>query len=186
MLNICCWKIKALTSYFWRSCTDQRSQNKLIWSMKGVESLRIQSFSRRAFGNPKNPVIRFFWIPGSGFWKNPGIPGYPGIAQGPAHGSFKVSCEYKSSSFIIPFNWYQGILAALNTLLPISLLQLSFSVFLNLVPVGAIQVISWQCPSQTRAIILHRPLIELGRLRGFKAAGHWHVEFMKRDSLLDG
>ena len=41
--------------------------------MKGVESLRIQSFSRRAFGNPKNPVIRFFGIPGSWFWKNPGI-----------------------------------------------------------------------------------------------------------------
>ena len=73
MLNICCWKIKSLKSYLWPSCSNQRSQNKLIWSMKGVERLRIQSFSRRAFGNPKNPVIRFFGIPGSWFWKNPGI-----------------------------------------------------------------------------------------------------------------
>ena len=32
-----------------------------------------------------NPGIRFLRIPGSGFWKNPGIPGYRGIQQEPAH-----------------------------------------------------------------------------------------------------
>ena len=37
------------------SCSDQRSQNNLLWSMKGVESLRMQSFK--------------------GFWKSRKIPG---------------------------------------------------------------------------------------------------------------
>ena len=44
------------------SCSDQRSQNKLLWSMKGIESLRIQSFkgfckSRKILGLDENPGI---------------------------------------------------------------------------------------------------------------------------------
>ena len=54
-------KIKTLKRYFWPSCTDQRPQNKLIGSMKEVESLRIQSFQG-------------FWIswkiPGLDFWES--------------------------------------------------------------------------------------------------------------------
>ena len=34
---------------------------------------------------PKNPGIRFLRIPGSGFSKNLGIPGYPWIPQGPVY-----------------------------------------------------------------------------------------------------
>ena len=43
------------------SCSDQRSQNNLLWSMKWVESLRMQSF-------------KGFWkswkIPGLNFWES--------------------------------------------------------------------------------------------------------------------
>ena len=62
------------------SCSDQRSQNNLLRSLKGVESRRMQ--------------YKGFWksqkIPGLDFWESrdrdfENIPGYPGILQEPAH-----------------------------------------------------------------------------------------------------
>ena len=50
--------------------------------MKGVESLRIQSF--KGFWKSQKILGLDFWeSPGRDFEKNPGIPGYPGIPQQP-------------------------------------------------------------------------------------------------------
>ena len=79
MLNIECWKVKTLKSGFWTSCSDIRSQNKLLWSMKGVEILKIQSF--KGFWKSRKIPELDFWE--SRDWDFEKIPGYPGIPQEP-------------------------------------------------------------------------------------------------------
>ena len=83
MFNIGCWQIKRLKSDFWHSCSDQRSQSKLLWPIKGVKSLRIQSF--KGFWKSRKILGSDFWESRDwDFEKNPGIQGYPRIPQGPA------------------------------------------------------------------------------------------------------
>ena len=63
------------------SCSDQRSQNKLLWSMKGVESLRIQLF--KGFRKSRNIPGLYFWESRDrDFEKIPGSRDIPGSRWG--------------------------------------------------------------------------------------------------------
>ena len=59
------------------SCSDQRSQNNLLWSMKGVESLRMQSF-KGFWKSRKIPGLDFWESRDRDFEKIPGSRDIPG------------------------------------------------------------------------------------------------------------
>ena len=81
MFNIGCWKIKRLKRDFWHSCRRQRPQNKLLWSMKGIESLRIQSF-KGFWKSRKIPGLDFWESRDRDFEKIPGSRDIPGSRRG--------------------------------------------------------------------------------------------------------
>ena len=80
-----CWnvaeKTKVLKSDFWISRSDQRSHNRLLWLMKWVESLRIQSF--KCFWKSQKILGLDFWESRDwDFEKIPGSRDIPGSRRG--------------------------------------------------------------------------------------------------------